>query len=100
MEYDYISDIDNIIEDKAKLKDVLLFLLNTNIKRYDDYDAEQLYDLFLEIPLDNFITVLNNMICNEARLEQFNEYIYNFASRRKVDERNKLFFLLYHYYLD
>ncbi len=94
MEYNYIDDIDNVIEDKTKLKELLLLLLNTNVKRYDDYDAEQLFDLFLQIPLDNFITTLNNMICYEYRLELFNEHIHRFTSRRKVDERDKLFFLL------
>lgn len=94
MEYNYINDIDNIIEDKAKMKELLLFLLKISTKRYDDYDAQDLYFLFLEIPLDNFITVLNNMICNEYRLEQFRDSIHNFTSMRKVEERQKFFFLL------
>ena len=94
MEYNYIDDIDNIIEDKAKMKELLLFLLKTSTKRYDDYDSLDLYFLFLEIPLDNFITVLNNMICNEYRLEQFRDCIHNFTSMRKVEERKKFFFLL------
>jgi hypothetical protein len=35
MEYDYINDIDNIIEDKAKMKELLLYLLQTNcVSRY------------------------------------------------------------------
>ncbi len=98
MEYDYINDIDNIIEDKAKLKELLLYLLEINRKRYDDYDSEQLYDLFLEIPVNKFINVLNNMICYEGRLIHFCDHIDNFINRVKVDPRNQLHFLLDHNY--
>ncbi len=98
MEYDYINDIDNIIEDKAKMKELLLYLLQTNCKRYDDYDSEQLYDLFLEIPVKKFITVLNNMICYEGRLIHFCDHIENFINRVKVDPKNQLHFLLQHNY--
>jgi translation initiation factor 1 len=93
MEYDYINDIDNIIEDKAKMKELLLYLLQTNCKRYDDYDSEQLYDLFLEIPVKKFITVLNNMICYEGRLIHFCDHIENFINRVKVDPKNQLLYV-------
>ncbi len=94
MEYTYIRDIDKIIEDKNKLKEVILFLLNTHAKRYDDYTSKQLYELFCDIPLSNFIDILNNMSCYEFRLEGFSNYVYDFHKTNKIDLKNKMEFLL------
>ena len=88
MEYTYIRDIDKIIEDKDKLKEVLLFLLNTNAKRYDDYTSKQLYEVFCDEPLRNFIDILNNMICYEYRLECFSNYLSDFHRRGRIDLKN------------
>jgi hypothetical protein len=98
MEYTYIRDIDKIIEDKDKLKEVLLFLLNTNAKRYDDYTSKQLYEVFCDEPLRNFIDILNNMICYEYRLECFSNYLSDFHRRGRIDLKNKMEFLLSHNY--
>jgi hypothetical protein len=98
MEYTYIRDIDKIIEDKNKLKEVILFLLNTNAKRYDDYTSKQLYDVFCEETLSNFIDILNNMSSYEFRLEGFSNYVYDFHRTNKIDLKNKIEFLLNHNY--
>jgi hypothetical protein len=94
MEYTYIKDIDKIIEDKDKLKEVLLYILKTNAKRYDDYSTSELYDLFCEEPLDAFIDVLNNMIYCGQQLREFKKYVYTFHARKKVDVQNKIEYLI------
>ena len=94
MEYTYIREIDNIIEDKSKLKELLLYLLQTNCDRYNDYDAEKLYETFCDVPYKCFLDIIHNMHCYEYRVECFYRYLDNFHKMTRIDINDKVCFLL------
>ena len=94
MEYTYIRDIDNIIEDKTKLKEVLLFLLQTSSNRYDQYDAEKLFDEFCKQPLHCFMDIIEHMSYYKHQFSRFNQYLEKFHYMNKLDIKEKVFFLL------
>jgi hypothetical protein len=94
MEYKYINDIDQIISDKDKLKDVILFLLKKSSEKYDTYSSKQLYETFCNESFDNFIQILKNMSCYEYRVECFNEHITDFHKNCNIDLKKKIVFII------
>jgi hypothetical protein len=94
MEYVYLRELDKIVENKDKLKEVIEFLLKKSIERYNDYEADDLYYLFCNEKIDNFLDVIHNMYCYESRILQFGEYIHHFPRKNMVDLKDKMYFLL------
>lgn len=94
MEYTYLRELDKIVENKDKLKEVIEFLLKKNIERYNDYEADDLYYLFCDEKIDNFLDVIYNMYCYESRILKFEEYIHHFPRKNMVDLKDKMYFLL------
>ncbi len=98
MEHNYIKNIDEIIDDKEKLKEVLIYLLaksqKNNEKKYGNFTTQELYDLFCQEKFDDFINIVNNISTTSFNLESFDAYFCDFHKRQKIDYRKKIFFIL------
>jgi hypothetical protein len=94
MEFEYINKIDEIIENKDKLKELLVYLLKTNIKQHNNYEGDKLFKIFSDQTLDTFVSIINNMGNPKDCLNYFADYLDKFHQTPILGRKAKMYFIL------